>query len=66
MEFNLGLLRFSPKIIAGKKHLNVGSNKLVAKLIRVYTDKTVNENQTFKTIKKFEYTTMGRIAHPAG
>ena len=33
-------------------------NKLVAKLIRVYTDKSVNENQTFKTIKKFVYTTI--------
>src|SRR5690606_22185422 len=27
----------------------------LAKLIRVYTDKTVNENQSFKTIKKFVY-----------
>ncbi|CAN5464588.1 hypothetical protein BH10PSE19_BH10PSE19_11120 [soil metagenome] len=30
----------------------------LAKLIRVYTDKTVNENQSFKTIKKFVYTTI--------
>ena len=27
-------------------------------LIRVYTDKTVNENQSFKTIKEFVYTTI--------
>ena len=33
-------------------------NKLVAKLIRVYIDKTVNENQTFKTIKKFVHSTI--------
>lgn len=30
----------------------------LAKLIRVYTDRTINENQTFKTIKKFVYTTI--------
>lgn len=33
-------------------------NKVLAKLIRVYTDKTVNENQTFKTIKKLVYSTI--------
>ena len=30
----------------------------LAKLIRVYTDKSVNENQTFKTIKKLVYSTI--------
>ena len=30
----------------------------LAKLIRVYTDKTVNEKQTFKSIKKFVYSTI--------
>ncbi len=30
----------------------------LAKLIRVYTDKSVNENQTFKSIKKFVYSTI--------
>jgi TnpA family transposase len=30
----------------------------LAKLIRVYTDKSVNENQPFKTIKKFVYSTI--------
>lgn len=30
----------------------------LAKLIRVYTDKTINENQTFKTVKKFVYSTI--------
>ena len=32
--------------------------KALAKLIRVYTDKTVNENQTFKNIKKLVYSTI--------
>jgi TnpA family transposase len=32
--------------------------KALAKLIRVYTDKTVNENLTFKTIKKMVYSTI--------
>jgi len=32
--------------------------KTLAKLIRVYTDKTVNENLTFKTIKKIVYSTI--------
>jgi TnpA family transposase len=30
--------------------------KVVAQLIRVYTDKTINENQLFKTIKEYVYT----------
>ncbi|MBF0363840.1 MAG: DUF4158 domain-containing protein [Oligoflexia bacterium] len=29
--------------------------RAMAKLLRIYTDKTVNENQPFKTIKKFVY-----------
>ena len=32
--------------------------KALAQLIRVYTDKTVNENQSFKTIKDFVYATI--------
>ena len=32
--------------------------KALAKLIRVYTDKTINENQSFKTIKNFVYSTI--------
>lgn len=32
--------------------------KVLARLIRVYTDKTVNENQTFKIIKKLVYSTI--------
>lgn len=31
---------------------------ILARLIRVYTDKSVNENQTFKTIKKLVYSTI--------
>ena len=39
-------------------HFPQTNKKALAKLIRVYTDKSVNENQTFKTIKKLVYSTI--------
>jgi len=37
--------------------------KVLAQLIRVYTDKTVNENQSFKAIKDFVYATILPLDH---